>query len=195
MHTASQKKWNKIYSERDVGALATASEILRRNQHYLPEQGRALDYACGRGGNALLLAELGLQTDALDISDVVVEQLQQSSREQDLDINAQARDLSAEGLAPSTYDVIVCSYYLSRPDLPQLINALKSDGLLFFETFNASLSSGRGPSNPDFLLNKGELLQLFDSFDVLFYQELWGVEDGSGQAGVSRIVARQSSIG
>ncbi len=37
------------------------AQVLLRNRHLLPEQGRALDLACGRGANALWLAEQGLE--------------------------------------------------------------------------------------------------------------------------------------
>ena len=62
----SQHKWDAVYSKADTPT--TAAEVLARHQHLLPESGRALDLACGLGGNALFLANCGLQVDAWDIS-------------------------------------------------------------------------------------------------------------------------------
>jgi tellurite methyltransferase len=43
----------------------------------LPDDGRALDLACGLGGNSILLAQQGLKVDAWDIADVPVAALQE----------------------------------------------------------------------------------------------------------------------
>lgn len=193
MASASQQKWDAIYTEQAHRPAPTAAAVLRRNRHLLPTQGRALDYACGRGGNAMLLAEQGLLVQALDISSVVIERLQQYSDAQGLSVQAQTCDLSASVITPGSVDVLVCSYYLSRAQLPELMHALAPGGLLFYETFNASLPAGRGPSNPDFLLQQAELLQCFSPLQVLYYEELWQLEDTDGNAGISRIVARKSS--
>lgn len=163
--------------------------MLRRQRHCLPSQGRALDYACGLGGNALLFSEVGLESHAWDISAVAIQALEarQSS------INAAVRDLSSgSSLQASSFDVIAVSYYLDRAQLPSLCRALRPGGLLFYETYNRDRAAGKGPSNPDFLLRQGELLQCFQGLQVLFYEELWGVETACGESGLSRLVARRA---
>ncbi len=66
-------KWDTRY--REAHRVPETALVLSEFQHLLPTSGRALDLACGLGGNALLLAAHGLETHAWDISPVGVERL------------------------------------------------------------------------------------------------------------------------
>lgn len=190
MDLKSQQKWDQIYSKSGDRSASQAASVVEHHRHFLPESGLALDFACGRGGNAILFAEQGLATQAFDISAVALDQLSQRCQEQGVKVEASATDLKTHRLEPSSLDVLACSYYLDRSKLAMLALAVKPGGLLFYETYNASLPKGAGPSNPDFLLEQGELLSCFGHLQVLFYEELWGVADTDGNTGVSRVVAR-----
>jgi len=167
---SNKQKWNQRYSEAD-NSEPQAAQILRDNTHLLPESGRALDLACGRGGNALLLARLGLQVDAWDISDVVVDQLQQYANDQQLPVNANVDDVEVNPPEPLQYDVIVVSYFLDRSIIPALIGALKPHGLIYYQTFSRAVISSRGPQSAAYRLADNELLQLFADLQVLVYRE------------------------
>jgi len=71
MSTSDRDKWNRIYAG-GRGDSPAAARVLVDFEHLLPATGRALDLACGSGGNALLLAQHGLKTWAWDISDTAV---------------------------------------------------------------------------------------------------------------------------
>ena len=71
---AMREKWNTKYLQQGPSQWPVA-EVLLENKHLLPEQGSALDLACGYGANARLLAEHGLQTYAWDISNVAIEHI------------------------------------------------------------------------------------------------------------------------
>lgn len=184
------QKWDAIYSARNTAGRPAAAAVLQRQRHLLPSQGRALDYACGLGGNALLFSEAGLESHAWDVSCVAIQAL----GERGSSINTEVRDLATAPLPPASFDVIAVSYYLDRAQLPTLCHALRPGGLLFYETYNHDRAAGTGPSNPDFLLQQGELLHCFQSLQVLFYEELWGVAAADGESGLSRFVARQAGL-
>ena len=61
-----EAKWDAIYQRPTQEP--QAAEVLRENRFLLPVSGRALDLACGLGGNALFMAAAGLNVDAWDIS-------------------------------------------------------------------------------------------------------------------------------
>jgi 2-polyprenyl-3-methyl-5-hydroxy-6-metoxy-1,4-benzoquinol methylase len=63
-----KSKWNERY--RAATGDRHALRVLKENLHLLPDNGRALDLACGEGGNSILLAQQGLNVDARDIADV-----------------------------------------------------------------------------------------------------------------------------
>ncbi len=189
MSTSSRQKWDKIYRSRGVNAPAVAAAVVQRYLHLVPANGRALDYACGRGGNAMAFAECGLESHAWDISAVAVDQLRQRCDK----VRASVVDLSSGVPHSLSFDVIAVSYYLDRARFKDIIALLKPGGLLFYETFNRALDSTSGPSNPDFLLCQGELLRLCKDLDTVFFEEYWDCADSNGKSGVSRIVARRPS--
>ena len=67
MSDADREKWDRRYAEAQPEQLAPPSAWLAT---YLSKitPGPALDIACGRGRNALLLAQHNFAVDALDIS-------------------------------------------------------------------------------------------------------------------------------
>jgi 2-polyprenyl-3-methyl-5-hydroxy-6-metoxy-1,4-benzoquinol methylase len=184
------EKWNTRY--RAAEGEATACYVLREFLHLLPAEGEALDLACGRGGNALLLAEQGLQTQAWDLSSVAIETLQTTADARGLAIQASVRDVEQEPLQANSVDVLVVSYFLERDLAPALINALKVGGLLFYETYIREKPQGVGPSNPGYLLGANELLDLFADLHVLAYREegLVGAME-KGQRNVAMLVAQK----
>lgn len=118
-----QIKWDQHY--RDADNTSHASQVLRENLHLLPKQGAALDLACGLGGNALLLAQQGLATQAWDISPVAIEKLQHHATTTQLTLHAEIRNVTVQPPEPDQFDVIVVSYFLERTIAPQLVKALK----------------------------------------------------------------------
>ena len=62
------------------------------------------------------------------------------------------------------YDVIIVVNYLYRPKIKKLINLLKKDGFLFYETFSLGNEKYGSPKDPKFLLKDRELIEIFGEF-------------------------------
>ena len=184
-------KWNKIFAEQACDT-APASDVLIQNQHLLPAKGNALDYACGLGANAILLAQHNLETHAWDISDVAVNRLNQYAKLRKLKIETQVKNVEAQPPVENSFDVIVVSNFLHRPSFPDLKNALCPGGLLFYQTFITNKVNEIGPSNPDFLLENNELLRLCEGMEILVYREE-GVQGNtkSGMRDQAMVVAKK----
>ena len=163
-------KWDKKYLN-NPSKEAQPATVLTENQHLLPKQGRALDLACGRGANALLLAQHGLETHSWDISEVVIEQIKEKQTNLNLMLHPLQRDVADSPPEPDSFDVIVVSRFLERKIISELISALRSNGLIFYQTFIQVKVSDAGPKNPDYLLASNELLKLFNSLHIVFYRE------------------------
>ncbi|MEW5057535.1 MAG: methyltransferase domain-containing protein [Cycloclasticus sp.] len=164
-----QQKWDDIYRKQAITS-AQAATVVSRYAHLLPTQGKALDLACGLGGNAFLLAKQGLDVDAWDISAHAIDEINKRAADGP-PINALAIDISQARLTANHYDVITVSRFLERKIIPQLINALKPTGLLFYQTFTVEKARAGGPTNPAYLLKKGELLSLFSNLSLVAYHE------------------------
>ena len=116
--------------------------------------GTVLDLAAGGGRHARYFKGLGYQITALD-RDV--------SRLQDLPAEVIAADLedgSPWPLGARDFDGVVVTNYLHRPLFPHLAGALAPGGMLIYETFGIGNERFGKPSNPNFLLRPGELLEI-----------------------------------
>jgi SAM-dependent methyltransferase len=132
--------------------------------------GEVLDLACGSGRHARFLAALGMKVCAVDRD------------AQALGILAGIAGVSIcvadlEGgpwpLAGRRFDGVIVTNYLHRPLFPRILDALSPSGLLVYETFAAGNERFGKPSNPDFLLRPGELLDLVHArLRVLAYEDL-----------------------
>lgn len=173
----------------DLGRVAA---VLEQNLHLLPASGEALDLACGRGANALQLAERGIRVSAWDLSAVAIERLDRAAAERNLSIETEVRDVIAQPPDSACFDLILVSYFLERSLVPRLIDALRPGGLLFYQTFSRNSATDCGPSNPAFRLADNELLTLFRSLRVRFYREEGQLGDISlGERDIAMLVAEK----
>jgi SAM-dependent methyltransferase len=96
-------------------------------------------------------------------------------------------DLETFPLPASHFDLVVCINYLQRSLFPRIENALRTGGVLIYETFTRSqLQFSSGPRNPDFLLHPDELRDAFPNLTTLFYRELSAVK------GIASLLARKA---
>ena len=139
----------------------------------LPPSGRALDVACGRGRNALWLAQQGFDTTALDRDPAAVAELKARARRDGLPLTARAVDLEAGAvdLGDARYDIVVGVHYLHRALFPALIAALAPGGVLVYETFTVAQAARGRPTNPAFLLEPGELPRLIAPLEIRAVRE------------------------
>ncbi|HEX4781246.1 MAG TPA: class I SAM-dependent methyltransferase [Usitatibacter sp.] len=147
--------------------------------------GTVLDVAAGSGRHARWLARMGFEVDAVDrdISQLI-----------DLPANIHVLQADIESgpwpHAGRRFDAIVVANYLHRPLLATLVDSLEPGGVLVYETFARGNERFGKPSNRDFLLAPGELLEAVRGrLRVLAYEDL--VVDEPRPAAVQRIAARR----
>lgn len=165
---SDQSKWNTRYTENNNTELSPAT-VLTTCKHLLPSSGKSLDLACGRGANAIYLAKIGMESHAWDISDVAIDHLTQLATQQNLKIHAEVIDVVSEPPIPESFDIIVISRFLDRNLIPALKQAVRSQGLLLYQTFIQDKVSDAGPNNPDYRLGENELLNLFGDWTIRYY--------------------------
>jgi tellurite methyltransferase len=153
-------------------------------------RGPALDIACGTGRHTMVLAGRGQHVTAVDASAVALTVLEERARKTSIAVsrdyalsgrrNLSGRsvslvqaDLEAAELPVATFDLILCIHYLQHSLFGQIERALRSGGMLLFETFTrAQLELLDGPRNPKFLLATHELRGAFPGLRTVFYREL-----------------------
>lgn len=173
--------------------------FLVEQQGRLPK-GLILDVAAGRGRNTLYLLSQGSQVEAIDRDRDALSALEAAARTQHLSgLTTRVLDLEASADHPPSlgqrcYDAIVVCFYLHRPLFPMILDALKPNGILLYETFTIdNYFRHQHPRRWEFCLAQNELLRLTSSLRVLHYDE--GEHDGghgSGPCYTARLVAQKT---
>jgi SAM-dependent methyltransferase len=166
------------------------SAWVRRFAPLIPAGGGVLDLACGAGRHAKWLAASGWRVEAVDRDAAALVTLQDFPG-----VTTRAADLEG-GLWPFAgrrFDGIVVTNYLWRPLLPLLADALAEGGVLIYETFMVGNECFGKPSNPDFLLRAGELLELAQARDLAVLAFEQGEVESPRPAMVQRLCARRGS--
>jgi SAM-dependent methyltransferase len=184
------KEWDERYRQGRTMPDEPAA-LLVENLSLLPKGGKALDIAMGTGRNALYLASLGFRVTGVDVSAVAVEKCREKAERLGLPIEALVADLERSPLPSNEYDLIVNFYYLQRSLTAQIVAALRTGGVLVFESFTIDqLQFGWGPKSPDHLLRPGELREMFAEMEPLLYHE--GVVQGDrGPKAVASLIGRK----
>jgi SAM-dependent methyltransferase len=154
----------------DPHDLTAPSDWVVRWADRIPAGGRVLDVACGNGRHARYLAGRGHPVEAVERDPAKLADLTGIHG-----INARCADIE-NGPWPyggGRFAGIVVVNYLHRPLFPHLLAGLGPDGVLIYETFAAGNERYGRPSNPDYLLKTGELLEVVRGrLRVVAYEDL-----------------------
>ncbi len=117
----------------------------------------ALDVACGSGRHLRLALAQGWRACGVDRDLSGVADLQGRP-----DVELIAADLESGKPFPllgRSFAAVIVTNYLWRPILADIVAAVAPAGMLIYETFAAGNERFGRPSNPDFLLKPGELIE------------------------------------
>lgn len=134
----------------------------------LPAGATVLDLACGSGRHVRWLAGQGLEVTAVDRDEAALAPLRSLPG-----VEVVVADLEG-GPWPLTgrrFDAVVVTNYLWRALWPSLTGSFAPSGLLIYETFGSAQATIGKPSNPDFLLQPGELLARTAGLHTLAYED------------------------
>ena len=115
MSREDKARWNDKYRHNPIPT--NVVEVVEKYAK-LATGNRALDIASDMGRNSKFLAKNSFVVDALDISSIAIEKLQNIEN-----INALEVDFDTYSLKKNSYDLIICTYYLNRDLFPQIENA------------------------------------------------------------------------
>jgi SAM-dependent methyltransferase len=156
----------------------------------IPKNGVVLDLACGSGRHTKLLATLGYAVLAVDQDVSAIDSLANPA------ITSKCLNLEQTvwPLLDTQFSGIVVTNYLYRPHLDRLAEILEKDGVLIYETFAQGNAEFGKPSNPNFLLNPGELLSFAHrhGLHVIAYEDIY--VDQPKPAMVQRLCAVKGAL-
>ncbi|MGH6903634.1 MAG: class I SAM-dependent methyltransferase [Geminicoccaceae bacterium] len=115
-----------------------------------------LDLACGGGRHARLFLARGHPVTAVDVDVSGLDDLREHPA---LELVQADLENAPWPLPGRRFGVVVVTNYLWRPLFPMILDAVAEGGMLLYETFALGNAAYGRPSNPDFLLKPGELLE------------------------------------
>jgi 2-polyprenyl-3-methyl-5-hydroxy-6-metoxy-1,4-benzoquinol methylase len=120
---SDRTRWDRKYAAGEGPAHFRPKRFLVENRHLLSGQ-RALDVACGFGGNAMYLASTGFQVDALDVSGIALSRARAEAIRRSLCVNWVQADLDRWWFPADRYDLVTVFFYLNRDLMPHLASTL-----------------------------------------------------------------------
>ena len=171
-------------------AMVAASAWVQRWSHLVARDASVLDVACGSGRHVRWFAQRGARVTGVDRDAAAIAPLTGIAEIVVADLEAGAWPFGAR-----RFDVVVVTNYLWRPRLPDVVASVAPGGVLIYETFAIGNETIGKPSNPQFLLGPGELLQACADLRVIAYED--GFEDAGDSAPprfVQRIVAAHADL-
>ena len=142
------------------------SNWVRRWSHLVPAGASVLDLACGSGRHMRWFAARDCQVTGVDRAPGVRDAVGGTGELLIADLEA-----GAWPLAGRRFDAVVVVNYLWRERLADAIACVADGGVLIYETFAAGNETVGKPSNPDFLLRPGELLQATAGLRVVAFED------------------------
>jgi SAM-dependent methyltransferase len=140
----------------------------------LVTRGPVVDVASGSGRHSRLFVQKNIPVVAVDREAQAIPGVRF--------VKADLEDGSPWPFAGERFGAIVVANYLHRPLFPLLAAALEEGGVLIYETFMLGNERYGRPSNPNFLLRPGELLEAFGALTLVAFEQ-----GDSGKALVQRI--------
>lgn len=189
MSELERSKWDRRYASGEYRSRTRAAPFLAE---WLPRigSGKALDVACGTGRNALFLAEAGFDVTAVDISQVAVDRGRAEADRRGLHPTWVVADLDDWRPEPGAFDVITVIRYRNPRLWPRLVSGLAPNGWVLVEHHLQTHLAVSGPSDEEFRLAPGELLEAFSELRVVFYSETIEPSDsGKDPYVIARLVA------
>lgn len=172
-------------------ALSPPSPWVRRFAALMRPGGQVLDLACGSGRHLQWLATQGFAVTGVDRDAQALALARQHTPQAEL----LCADLEGGPwpLAGRRFDGIVVANYLWRPLFPQLLALLAEGGIYLHETFADGQQHIGRPARPDFLLQRGELLQVCAGLRIVAFEDGHEAVAGTGPEG-GRFVQRITAV-
>jgi len=157
--------WDARFAVSDVGEPGPPTALAARLD-LLPDGGRALDVACGRGTVAVWLAQAGFVVDAVDASPSGLALGTRLAEREGVAVRWIEADLTDGLPVEGRYDVVVCQRYRDPVLYPALFDVLAPGGLLVLTVLSVV-----GDAGGRFRAAAGELLAAFGGLDVVVHSE------------------------
>lgn len=191
----SPEAWDARYAWDAYHYGTEPNDFLAASSTQIPK-GRVLCLCEGEGRNAVYLARQGYRVTGVDGSARGLEKARLLAARDNVTLETVVSDLSAYRIAPDTWDGIISIFaHLPRPLRARVhrdvVAGLRPGGVYVLEAYTPrQLAFGTGgPSDPDLLMELGDLRQELDGLNLVHARELErDIHEGPTHRGRSAVV-------
>ncbi len=152
-----------------------ATDALASVSGWLPERGAALDLAGGDGGQAVWLAQRGLDVTLCDVSSVALQRATLLAASAGVALQTVCIDLEEHAPPAGPWDLVLCTNYVQPQLWPAVARSLSAGGrAVWIHPTLENLARNAKPSRR-FLLESGQALAVFEAagLTISFADESW----------------------
>lgn len=176
------------------GLVKAFNDLRLKHEGEKPQPGsvqlKGLDIGCGGGRDSVFLGLNHFKMTAIDHKESVLQRARQLAKRYQVAIDFRACDVGCQGCLPEEkQDLVLVVRFLNRPLLKKLKAILKPGGWLVYQTFSEGCETFGSPKNPNFILRKNELAEVFSAFEV-FVDRIDTLKDGRP---VASFIARKGN--
>lgn len=142
------------------------SDWVRRWSGLVASGSSVLDLACGSGRHVRWFVARGARVTGVDRDAAAMAPLRELAEIVVADLESGPWPLDGR-----RFDAVVVTNYLWRALLPRIVGAVAEGGALIYESFSTANASVGKPSNPEFLLRPGELIEAAAGLRIVAYEE------------------------
>jgi SAM-dependent methyltransferase len=166
------------------------SAWVQRWSHLVTPGGVVLDVACGHGRHARWFYQRNHPLALVDRAQAAIDSIATWIPAEACEAVVADIENGPWPFAGRQFTAVVVTNYLWRPLFPTLLASLAPGGVLIYETFTQGNETVGKPSRPDFLLRRGELLEVCGGLRVVAFEDgFQQASDGSSLRFVQRITA------
>lgn len=189
-------QWDERYQPEEYVFGTEPNEFIARIRPYLPTQGKALDLATGEGRNGVFLAQLGLETEGVDMSARGLEKARKLAQIKGVDFTTRLENITEMDMPSEHYSVITSVFcHFPEPErtrtMQRIIRSLKSGGLfagVFYHSDQIAYGTG-GPGDPALLSSLEEIKQALSGLEWLIAEHsVKEINEGSRHRGLSSVI-------
>jgi len=174
-------------------------ELLHKSNIQAP----VLDLACGSGRNGLYLVNQDIPVVFADIKESALAQVHSSLTNHDGEVRSPASfwqiDFEQDDVEPlvgKSFSAIMVFRYLHRSLFEQIKQAVTAGGYVIYETFTVDQPQFGRPTNPNFLLQHGELAKIFSDWHIIhsfegISESMVNANNESAKQAIAQIIARK----
>lgn len=167
MSKTDRNRWETKYAAGNPNPGFVPDPLLVQHAALLDGTGWALDVACGVGQNALYLAQRGYVVVAVDGSYTGLHYCRTALAYSERRVHLVAADLDRFVVPHDMFALVIVFRFLDRGLIPELKEALIPGGLMIYQTFNVNRLQSSPQMTRSYLLEPGELVQLFADFTTI----------------------------